>query len=134
METFYEKTFGSHADLGLIAAEERQTYLDQWSAPGALTAMFNWYRASEIVVPAPGEEAEAPAWTAAPFPKLAMPTLVIWGLKDKALLPVQIDGLPELIDDFRLAATPDAGHFIPWEYPEFVVSAIRDFMAETARL
>lgn len=134
MEAFYEKTFGSHADLSLIPADERQAYLDQWSAPGALTAMLNWYRASEIIVPAPGEAAEAPGWTTAPFPELAMPTLVIWGLKDKALLPVQLDGLPELIDDFRLAATPDAGHFIPWEYPEFVVSAIRDFMAETARL
>ena len=52
-ETFYEKTFGSHADLSLIPPEERQAYLDQWSAPGALTAMLNWYRASEIVVPAP---------------------------------------------------------------------------------
>ena len=130
-ETFYEKTFGSHADLALIEPEERQAYLDQWSSPGALTAMLNWYRASGIVVPAPGEEASAPAWTLAPFPKLAMPTLVIWGLKDKALLPVQLATLQEHVPDLRTAATPDAGHFIPWEYSEFVIAAIRDFMAET---
>jgi len=134
MEAFYEKTFGSHADLGLIPAEERQAYLDQWSAPGALTAMFNWYRASEMIVPAPGEAAEAPAWMRAPFPPLAMPTLVIWGLKDKALLPVQLDGLAELVPDLRLALNPDAGHFIPWEDPDFVAGAIRDFMGDTARL
>ena len=36
--------------------------------PGALTAMLNWYRASEIVVPASGEAAEAPAWTNAALP------------------------------------------------------------------
>jgi pimeloyl-ACP methyl ester carboxylesterase len=130
-ETFYEKTFGSHADLSLIEPEERQAYLDQWSAPGALTAMLNWYRASGIVVPAPGEEATAPTWTMAPFPKLAMPTLVVWGLKDKALLPVQLDGLHDLIEDLRLITVPEAGHFIPWEKPEPVIAAIRDFMRET---
>ncbi|MGQ0661402.1 alpha/beta fold hydrolase [Sphingosinicella sp.] len=130
-ETFYEKTFGGHADLALIEPEERQAYLDQWSAPGALTAMLNWYRASGIVVPAPGEQAAAPAWTTAPFPRLAMPTLVVWGLKDKALLPVQLEGLHDLIDDLRLVPVPEAGHFIPWEQPEPVIAAIRDFMRET---
>ncbi len=134
MAAFYEKTFGSHTDLALIPAEERQAYLDQWSAPGALTAMFNWYRASEMIVPAPGEEAEAPAWTSAPFPPLVMPTLVVWGLKDRALLPVQLDGLADLVPDLRLALNPDAGHFIPWEDPDFVIEAIRDFMGDTARL
>ena len=89
-ETFYEKTFGSHADLSLIPDEERQAYLDQWSAPGALTPMLNWYRASEIVVPKPGEPADLPIWTTLPFPQIVMPTLVIWGLEDKALLPVQL--------------------------------------------
>jgi pimeloyl-ACP methyl ester carboxylesterase len=130
-ETFYEKTFGGHADLGIISPRERQTYLDQWSAPGTMTAMLNWYRASEIVVPAVGEEAPLPAWTTAPFPKLAMPTLVVWGLKDKALLPIQLATLHEHVPDVRTAATPDAGHFIPWEDPDFVTAAIRDFITET---
>src|SRR5690606_27427045 len=80
-ETFNEKTFGSHAVMSLIPEEEKQAYLAQWSAPGALTAMLNWYRASGIVVPEIGEAAELPAWTQAPFPHLVMPTLVIWGLK-----------------------------------------------------
>ena len=99
--------------------------------PGAMTAMLNWYRASEIVVPAPGETIEPPLWTQLPFPHLTMPVLVVWGLKDKALLPVQLATLPEVVPDLRVAATPEAGHFIPWEYPEFVIAAIRDFLAET---
>jgi pimeloyl-ACP methyl ester carboxylesterase len=130
-ETFYEKTFGSHADLGLVPAEEKAAYLADWSAPGALTAMLNWYRASEIVVPGPGEEAEAPAWTRQPFPTLQVPTLVVWGLKDKALLPVQLAALGDVVADLRTMATAEAGHFIPWEYPEFVASAIHDFIRET---
>jgi pimeloyl-ACP methyl ester carboxylesterase len=129
-ESFYAKTFGSHADLSLVPAREKAAYLAGWSAPGALTAMLNWYRASEIVVPRVGEEVAAPAWTEAPFPRLKMPTLVVWALGDKALLPVQLEGLDALIDDLRLVTIPDAGHFVPWEQPQTVIAAIRDFMSE----
>jgi len=114
-----------------LTAEERQHYLDDWSQPGVLTTMLNWYRASKLVVPAPGEEAKAPLWTHAPFPKLGMPALVVWGLKDVALLPVQLEGLNDLVDDLRLVTSPTASHFITWEEPGTVTSAIRDFMAET---
>lgn len=131
-ESFYAKTFGSHADLSRVPPEEKAAYLADWSAPGALTAMLNWYRASEIIVPQIGEDVATPAWTGAPFPRLAMPTLVIWALGDKALLPVQLEGLGELIGDLRLVTIPDAGHFVPWEQPETVVAAIRDFMSEAA--
>jgi len=131
IETFFEKSFGRHADLSLLSAAERQAYLDDWSRPGALTAMLNWYRASEIVVPAVGEAAEAPAWTRLPFPHITLPTLVIWALKDVALLPVQLEGLNDLVDDLRIVTIPDAGHFVPWEQPEPVIAAISDFIAET---
>jgi pimeloyl-ACP methyl ester carboxylesterase len=130
IETFYEKTFGGHADLSLIPAEERQAYLDDWSRPGALTAMLNWYRASGMAVPQIGEEAEPPDWTKLAFPSLRVPTLVVWAMRDKALLPVQLDGLHSLVDDLRIVTVADAGHFVPWEQPEPVIAAIRDFMAD----
>jgi pimeloyl-ACP methyl ester carboxylesterase len=133
LDTFFRKTFGSHVELDRIPDEERQAYLDQWSRPGALTAMLNWYRASAIVVPEVGEKAAAPTWTALPFPHVTMPTLVIWGLKDKALLPVQLAGLHDMVDDLRIVTVEDAGHFVPWERPEPVIAAIRDFIAETAQ-
>jgi pimeloyl-ACP methyl ester carboxylesterase len=131
LENFLDRVMLSHADASKLPAGERQHYLDDWSQPGALTTMLNWYRASKMTVPAPGEEATAPLWTHAPFPKLKMPTLVIWGLKDTALLPVQLDGLADLIEDLRLVTSPSAGHFITWEEPGTVTSAIRDFMAES---
>jgi pimeloyl-ACP methyl ester carboxylesterase len=130
LETFFEKTIGGHADLRLISDAERRAYLDDWSQPGALTAMINWYRAADFVVPEVGEKAHKPLWTHGPFPKLKMPVLVIWGLKDTALLPVQLEGLDDLIENLRIVVEPDAGHFIPWEKPEVVTSAIRNFIAE----
>jgi pimeloyl-ACP methyl ester carboxylesterase len=128
LETFFSKTFASHADVSLLSDEERQAYLDDWGAPGAMTAMLNWYRASEIVVPQIGEQASAPAWTNAPFPKIMVPTLVLWAMRDIALLPVQLGGLSDLVEDLRLVTIPDAGHFVPWEQPKTVAAAIRDFM------
>ena len=127
-ESFYTKTFGGHADLGLVPPEEKAAYLADWSAPGALTAMLNWYRASEIVVPVPGEEVALPAWATLPFPHIELPTLVIWALGDKAR-PHPARGL-HVIDDLRIVTVPDAGHFVPWEQPETVASAIGDFMRE----
>jgi pimeloyl-ACP methyl ester carboxylesterase len=131
LESFLDR-ITAHTGGEPLSVEQRQHYLDDWSQPGALTTMLNWYRASKMVVPAPGEEAKAPLWTQAHFPKLKMPTLVVWGLKDTALLPVQLDGLHDLIEDLRLVTSPSAGHFITWEEPGTVTSAIADFMAETS--
>lgn len=131
LDTFFDKVIGSHADTSSMPAEERQRYIDDWSQPGALTTMVNWYRASKVEVPAPGEDAKAPLWTQAPFPPLAMPTLVIWGMKDTALLPIQLSGLEELVDDLRIVTVPNASHFVTWEKPDVVTAAIRDFITET---
>ena len=50
--------------------------------------MLNWYRASRLKVPPPGVTLPLPQWVLGPFPKVEIPTLVIWGMKDKALLPL----------------------------------------------
>jgi pimeloyl-ACP methyl ester carboxylesterase len=129
LDTFFEKSFGAHADLAKIAPAERQAYLDDWQQEGALTAMLNWYRASDLVVPEIGEGATRPAWAWAPFPSVKVPTLVIWAMGDKALLPVQLEGLNVLVDDLRVVRIEDAGHFVTWERPEPVVAAVREFLA-----
>ncbi len=132
-DTFFDKTFGGHVDLGGISKTERQAYIDEWRQEGALTAMLNWYRASELIVPEPGEDVPAPMWTRLPFPHVKVPTLVVWGMRDKALLPVQLAGLDALVDDLRVVTVPEAGHFLPWEAPEPLIAAIRDFHLETAQ-
>ncbi|WOK37887.1 alpha/beta hydrolase [Sphingomonas sp. C3-2] len=127
MEKFFDTTFEKHADLAKVGAE-KAVYLEQWSQPGAMTAMLNWYRASAIIVPGMDETPERPAFLSAPFPPVAMPTLVIWGMEDKALLPSQLDGLEALVPQLTITKV-DAGHFVPWENPEAVTNAIRAFLA-----
>jgi pimeloyl-ACP methyl ester carboxylesterase len=131
LDGFLDRVLLSHSDATKLPVEERQAYLDDWKQPGTLTAMLNWYRASTLEVPASGEDVSLPLWTHAPFPKLHMPTLVVWGLKDPALLPIQLDGLDSLVADLRIVTSPSAGHFITWEEPGTVTAAIRDFLGET---
>ena len=122
-DSFFDKTFAPHVDMAKLG-DERATYIAQWSAPGALTPMLNWYRASAVQVPAVGEDAARPAFLDAPFPPVTVPTLVIWGTRDTALLPVQLEGLDALVPDLHIVRI-DAGHFVPWEAPGEVIAAMR---------
>jgi pimeloyl-ACP methyl ester carboxylesterase len=129
---FFETTFSRHVDVSTIPAAERRQYLADWSQPGAFTAMLNWYRASKVVVPPPGLTVPLPDWLLGAFPSVGVPTLVVWGMKDIALLPLQLDGLDRLVDELTVARLPDAGHFAPWEAGEQVAQALRPFLAAAA--
>jgi pimeloyl-ACP methyl ester carboxylesterase len=128
-EKFFEISFMRSADAQLLSDEEKEAYLDQWRTPGAFTAMLNWYRASALIVPAADEQVERPDFLDAPFPSVSMPVLVIWGMRDTALLPVQLDGLSAYVDDLRVVEV-DAGHFVSWEAPDAVNEAIRTFLED----
>jgi pimeloyl-ACP methyl ester carboxylesterase len=131
-EWFFERTFSNHVDVKLINEAERSQYLADWSRPGAFNAMLNWYRAGRMVVPPPGEKVILPDWLLRPFAKLAIPTLVIWGMRDSALLPAQLDGLDELVENLTVVRLPNAGHFAPWEAADEVASALEPFLTRDA--
>ena len=126
---FFEKTFVGHVELAKIPEAEKQQYIAEWSQPGGMTSMLNWYRATKLVVPPPGVTVPVPDWLLRAFPKIEVPTLVVWGMKDPALLPLQLEGLDQLVEDLSIVKLPDAGHFAPWEAGEEVADALRDFLA-----
>ncbi|MDV3257152.1 MAG: alpha/beta hydrolase [Sphingomonas sp.] len=128
-EAFFDKSFRPHVDLSIISKEERATYIAQWERPGALTAMLNWYRASKMVVPPPGITVDLPDVPIAAA-KIQVPVRVIWGLEDKALLPVQLNGIGEVAEDLELFALKGVGHFAPWEAPRQVADALKPFLLE----
>jgi pimeloyl-ACP methyl ester carboxylesterase len=130
---FFEKTFSGHTDIARIPEAEKRQYLAEWSQPGAFTAMLNWYRAAKVMVPPPGVTVPLPEWLLGAFPKVHVPTLVIWGMKDSALLPLQLDGLDPLVDDLTIVRLPEAGHFAPWEAGEEVSRALQPFLAAHAK-
>jgi pimeloyl-ACP methyl ester carboxylesterase len=129
---FFNRTFSGHVDLAMIPETEKRQYIAQWSQPGALTAMLNWYRASPLIVPPPGVTVPIPDVLLRWSGRISIPTLVIWAMLDKALLPVQLDGLEEVIEDLTIVRIPNAGHFAPWEAPDEVAGALGPFLAGSA--
>jgi pimeloyl-ACP methyl ester carboxylesterase len=129
---FFDTTFARHVDVSKISPQERQQYIADWSQPGAFNAMLNWYRASRVLVPPPGATVPLPDFLLRAFPSIKIPTLVVWGMLDKALLPIQLDGLDALIDDLTVVRLPNVGHFAPWEAPDAVADALRPFLAGEA--
>jgi pimeloyl-ACP methyl ester carboxylesterase len=126
---FFERTFSGQVDVAMIPDAEKRQYIAEWAQPGAFTAMLNWYRAAKIVVPRPGVTLPLPDWLLRAFPKVKVPTLVVWGMKDSALLPLQLDGLDLLVEDLTVVRLPDSGHFAPWQAGEKVAAALWPFLA-----
>jgi epoxide hydrolase 4 len=103
---------------------------------------YNYYRADPIKVPASIAESAA-----MPMPDLAThffagaarppemtllrvtaPTLVIWGMRDEALLSGQLDGLEAYAADLTVIRVADAGHYPMRSHSDLVNLAIRRFL------
>jgi pimeloyl-ACP methyl ester carboxylesterase len=129
VDRFFDKSFGAHVDLATIDPADRAASIAEWSRPGALTAMFNWYRASHLVVPPPGVTVPVPDWVLRLAPKVRVPLRIIWGLDDKALLPVQLEGIGEVGEDVDVFPLKGVGHFAPWQAAGRVAAALLPFLA-----
>lgn len=111
-----------------ITEQDRKMYLDAWSQPGALTGGLNYYRANELGPPAPGEAPKAITGLNPAAFVVKVPTLVIWGEKDTALLTSNLDGLDKFVPDLKVERIPDGSHWVIHEQPEKVSKLIRDFL------
>jgi pimeloyl-ACP methyl ester carboxylesterase len=111
---------------------EQARLIAEWQQPDAPFAMLNWYRASPIVVPDLAEPYVLPeGYSPPPIPKIEIPTLVIWALADEALSPLNIVGLEDQVGDLEIVEIADCGHFVQWERPDAVNTALDDFLART---
>jgi pimeloyl-ACP methyl ester carboxylesterase len=129
---FFDTTFARHVDMSKIPQAEKRQYIADWSQPGAFNAMLNWYRAAQVIVPPPGVTVPLPDFLLRAFPAVNVPTLLIWGMQDQALLPLQLDGLDTLVDDLAIVRLSGAGHFAPWEAGADVAAALQPFLAGQA--
>jgi len=117
---------------GHLTEADRKAYLEAWGQPGALTGGLNYYRAARVGPPssegepARGIKDDAPA--ASGF-VVHVPTLVIWGMRDVALLPGNLDGLEEYVPDLTVRRIDDGTHWVIHERPDVVNRHIREFLA-----
>ena len=123
-ENGYARLLGSFADL---AEAERQALVAAWSQPGALTGGLNYYRASPMYPPTATDPGARKLQLKPGDFTVRVPTLVLWGERDTALLPGCIDGLGEVVPDLKLVRFPDASHWIAREQTARVIREIEAF-------
>jgi len=120
--------FGSKWEM---TEEVRLKYIEAWSQPGALTGGLNYYRVSPLYPPAsPDDVAKIKSIADLPREMLSVkvPTLVIWGEQDRALLTGNLDGLEDYVADLTVKRIPEGSHWVSHEQPEQVNALIRDFL------
>ena len=114
---------------GHFTEDDRQAYLTAWAQPGALTGSLNWYRAARIGPPA-AADAKGRSFEPSAGPSMVgVPTLVIWGEQDEALVKENLDGLDRYVPDLTVRRVPDGSHWVIHEQPALVARHIRDFLA-----
>jgi pimeloyl-ACP methyl ester carboxylesterase len=100
-----------------------------WSQPGALTGGLNYYRASPLYPPTAGDAGAKKLKLEGKDFIVRMPTLVIWGERDTALLPSLLDGLGLYVPHLKIVRAPGATHWIVHERPDLVCSEIEKFVS-----
>ena len=113
---------------GWLTDDLAERYRAVWRA--GLQGGLNYYRASPLRPPLHGDDSALRALQIPPEAvTVRVPTLVIWGERDTALMPSLLDGLDAWVPDLRLVRVPDATHWIVHEQPGLVAREIGRFLA-----
>lgn len=104
-------------DPSSFTKDDRDLYREAWAQPGALTGMLNWYRAMLRHPPrARGSN------------RVTVPTLILWGERDrylsKELAPLSL----ARCDQGRLVTFPDATHWLQHDEAEGVNRELLGFL------
>ncbi len=101
-----------------------QTDIDRyrlaWSQSGALSGMFNWYRAIARARPKPVRQ------------QVTVPTHILWGADDVALDVEMAHKSVEYCTDGELQVVEDATHWVLHEEPALVVETLLDLFEPLA--
>ena len=89
--------------------------------PGALRAMIHWYRA--FVRGGGLSRQRALGW-----PKITVPTLLLWGDQDRFLAKYTTDGTDAFVEDLTLEVLPGVSHWVQQDAPEACNAALRRFL------
>lgn len=96
-----------------------------------LRGPVNYYRASPLHPPAPGDDAVLQLHLPPELVTVRVPTHVVWGERDHALLPGLLDGLEAYVPRLTLSRVPQATHWIVHEQPERIAQEIETALQMT---
>ncbi len=110
-----------------LTPAQRDRYRAVWRA--GLEGPLNYYRASPLRPPKGPDDALHTLVLPDEAVTVRVPTTLIWGERDRALLPGLLDGLERWVPDLRCLRVADASHWIVHERPELVADAVAAALA-----
>jgi pimeloyl-ACP methyl ester carboxylesterase len=116
------RTLRGSGKIHTFKKEDLPKYKKAWSQPGAMTAMINWYRAAfrdGLGIPT--------------NPRVRVPTLMLWGLKDIALSYRMARPSLDYCEDGKLVFFPDATHWVQHDEVEEVNKLLLEFITSCCR-
>ena len=97
---------------GTFSEEDLELYREAWSHPGTVTGMINWYRAFGRHRPKLSET------------QIHVPTRILWGTRDRFLLPEMAQESARYCDAAEVTYFPDNTHWLQHEQPNAVTAAL----------
>ena len=105
---------------GTFTDDDMKLYRAAWAQPNAYVSMINWYRS--ILQRQPKRPRSY---------RVTMPTLVIWGMRDKFLGKETAQQSMNLVDNGRLEFIENASHWVQHEEPARVNELISNFIRDS---
>jgi pimeloyl-ACP methyl ester carboxylesterase len=103
---------------GTFSESDLNQYREAWQQPRALTGMINWYRAAYSIMFSKFRHTE-----------ITVPTLLIWGRKDRALSDVMAEPSIAKCTSGHLQFIDDASHWVQHEAAEDINRHIIEFFS-----
>lgn len=119
---------------GIFDEKDRDNYHKAWSKDSASDSMLNYYRATKLEF----DQNKNPIWQSFKLSdqldskslKINVPTSIIWGEKDKALVKENLNEIEKYIDHFNIHYLPLNSHWLVHEdsqkINEFIKNAINN--------
>jgi pimeloyl-ACP methyl ester carboxylesterase len=107
------------ARKGTFSESDLNRYREAWRQPRALTGMIHWYRAAYSLIFSKFRNAE-----------ITVPTMLIWGRKDRALSDDMAEPSIAKCTNGRLHFIDDASHWVQHEAAAEVNQHIIDFFGD----
>jgi epoxide hydrolase 4 len=130
------KMLTSTSKPGSFSEDDLVRYTEAWlrrpqnpNQTGAVTGMLNWYRAAARTV----FRKKPDGYQRGSRSRVTVPTLILWGERDVALIPELAQWSLEGCDNGRLVRFPDATHWIQHDEPERVNNLLLDFLKDSDR-
>ena len=125
------KLFSAQMDVSWFKGKTKDRYLEEWSRPGKLKTMLNWYRESPLIIPT-SDTPQSNIDLSGLNLTIKCPHLLIWGENDTALLPESYNGLQKYCKKhLKTIMINDADHWLHHQKPKEIAKLIDNWLTNS---